>query len=64
MAEDILYERQGRVRLITINRADQMNSLDFAANDRLTDIWREFAADDEPRSLPAPETRPFAPVRI
>jgi len=50
MAEDILYECQGRVRLITINRADQMNSLDFAANDRLTDIWREFAADDEARA--------------
>jgi len=50
MAEDILYERQGRVRLITINRADQMNSLDFAANDRLTEIWREFAADDGARA--------------
>ena len=50
MAEDILYERQGQVRLITINRADQMNSLDFAANDRLTEIWREFAADDEARA--------------
>ena len=32
---DILYEKHGRVRLITIDRADKMNSLDFAANDRL-----------------------------
>ena len=50
MAGDILYERHGPVRLITIDRADQMNSLDFAANDRLTEIWREFAADDEARA--------------
>ncbi|MFP6691161.1 MAG: hypothetical protein VCD31_17860, partial [Alphaproteobacteria bacterium] len=49
MADDILYEKHGRVRLITIDRADKMNSLDFAANDRLTDIWREFAADGDAR---------------
>lgn len=50
MADDILYEKHGRVRLITIDRADKMNSLDFAANDRLTDIWREFAADGDARA--------------
>ncbi|MEQ1807519.1 MAG: enoyl-CoA hydratase-related protein [Burkholderiaceae bacterium] len=46
---DILYEAQGAVRLITINRAAKMNSLDFAANDELVAIWREFAADDSAR---------------
>ena len=35
MTDDILYEAHGHVRLITIDRADKMNSLDFAANDRL-----------------------------
>jgi len=44
---DIRYEKQGRVRLITIDRASVMNSLDFAANDRLVDVWREFDADDD-----------------
>ncbi|MDA3920032.1 MAG: enoyl-CoA hydratase/isomerase family protein, partial [Salinisphaera sp.] len=44
---DILYERHGRVRLITINRINQMNSLDFAANDDMVELWREFDADDE-----------------
>jgi enoyl-CoA hydratase/carnithine racemase len=44
---DIRYEKHGRVRLITIDRAAVMNSLDFAANDRLVDAWREFDADDE-----------------
>jgi len=44
---DILYERHGRVRLITINRPAKMNSLDFEANDRLTEVWREFDADTD-----------------
>jgi enoyl-CoA hydratase/carnithine racemase len=44
---DIRYEKHGRVRLITIDRADKMNSLDFAANDLLVEAWREFDRDDE-----------------
>ncbi len=48
-ANDILYEAHGHVRLITIDRADRMNSLDFAANERLIDRWREFAADEGAR---------------
>lgn len=49
MSSDILYERLGHVRLITINRPEKMNSLDFAANDALIERWREFAADDQAR---------------
>ena len=44
---DIRYEIHGRVRLITIDRAAKMNSLDLEANDRLTEAWREFDADDD-----------------
>ena len=32
---NILWQDHGAVRLITINRPDQMNSLDFAANEEL-----------------------------
>ena len=46
---DILCETLGQVRLITINRAAKMNSLDFAANDELVAVWREFDADDSAR---------------
>lgn len=46
MSDDILLERYGRVALITINRPAKMNSLDFAANDELTDIWRQLDQDD------------------
>jgi enoyl-CoA hydratase/carnithine racemase len=46
---NILWEDHGPVRLITINRPAQMNSLDFAANDELVEIWRAFAADERAR---------------
>ncbi len=46
---DINYKHHGAVRLITINRAAKMNSLDFAANDELVAVWREFENDDEAR---------------
>ncbi len=49
VTNDILYEAHGHVRLLTIDRADKMNSLDFAANDRLIERWREFAGDDGAR---------------
>lgn len=44
---DIRYERHGRVRLVIIDRPAKMNSLDFEANDRLVEVWREFDRDQE-----------------
>jgi enoyl-CoA hydratase/carnithine racemase len=46
MKDDILFERDDKVALITINRASKMNSLDFEANDELIAAWREFDGDD------------------
>ena len=46
---EILYEQRGPVTLITIDRADKMNSLDFAANDELTEVWRRFDRDTTAR---------------
>jgi enoyl-CoA hydratase/carnithine racemase len=43
---DIIYETDGPVAIITINRPGKMNSLDFEANDALVEVWRSFAADD------------------
>jgi len=45
----ILYEQRGAVALITINRPEKMNSLDFAANDELTAAWQRFDRDDAAR---------------
>jgi enoyl-CoA hydratase/carnithine racemase len=44
---DIKYEKPDRGRLITIERPEKMNSLDFEANDRLVEAWRAFDEDDE-----------------
>lgn len=49
MSGDIRYETHGRVRLITIDRAQVMNSLDFAASDELAVRFRDFAEDDDAR---------------
>ena len=46
---NVLVQDHGAVRLITINRPDRMNSLDFAANEELVAVWRAFAADDTAR---------------
>jgi enoyl-CoA hydratase/carnithine racemase len=46
---DILYEKHNHVRLIIINRADKMNSLNFEANDELVEVWKEFDADESAR---------------
>jgi enoyl-CoA hydratase/carnithine racemase len=43
---DIKYEQHGPVTLITIDRPDRMNSLDFAANDLLVEAWQRFRDDD------------------
>ena len=45
MSDDILFERDGKLGVITINRPLKMNSLDFAANDLIVDIWKEIRDD-------------------
>lgn len=46
MSANFRVENHGRVRLITIDRPDKMNSLDLAANDEFVEIWRAFDEDD------------------
>lgn len=43
---DIRCDRHGKVWLITIDRPSVMNSLDFAANDDLVEVFRDFDRDD------------------
>ncbi len=49
MTEAIRYEAHDHVRLITIDQADKMNALDFAASDALIDAFQRFDADDDAR---------------
>ena len=49
MSTDIVFERDGKVGVITINRPEKMNSLDFAANDQLVEIWNEVRDNSDIR---------------
>ncbi|MCH9675975.1 MAG: enoyl-CoA hydratase/isomerase family protein [Gammaproteobacteria bacterium] len=49
MSNDIKYEKHGHVRLITICRESNMNSLNFEANDALIEAWQTFDSDDDAR---------------
>jgi enoyl-CoA hydratase/carnithine racemase len=47
----IEFERHGQVALITINRPEAMNALDFAANDELIEVWKRVRDDGETRAV-------------
>ncbi len=49
MSDAIKTEQHDSVLLVTIDAADKMNALDFAANDQLIEVWREFEADNAQR---------------
>ena len=40
-------EDQGRVRTVTLNRPEVLNALHADANDELSDVWDDFAANDD-----------------
>lgn len=45
MPANIELKRDGKVGVITINRPEKMNSLDFSANDELVDTWKQVRDD-------------------
>ena len=45
MSQSIDLQRDGKVAVITIDRPEKMNSLDFEANDELSEIWQQVAED-------------------
>jgi len=46
---DVRYDSDGHVRIITINRPEKMNSLDFAADAELVAAFERFRDDDDAR---------------
>jgi enoyl-CoA hydratase len=47
MQTNVLYEKIGRVALLTLNRPEKLNALDYATNDRLLSLLDQIEADDE-----------------
>ena len=41
----IILEKKDGVWLLTINREDKMNSLDFDSHFELVEIWKDFNED-------------------
>src|SRR5262249_62026541 len=51
MAEIVLVEKEGRLALITLNRPEKLNALDYALIDRLMEVLDAIEDDDGTRAL-------------
>ena len=45
--EFVRYEKRNRIAYVTINRPEVMNALHPPANDELSAVWDDFAADPD-----------------
>ena len=43
----IRFEREGAVAILTIDRPEVRNALDFETSDELVKAWRSFREDDD-----------------
>src|SRR5882724_7773295 len=44
---EVIYEKQGRIAFVTINRPERRNALNRAAFGQLANAWLDFNADDD-----------------
>lgn len=47
MGEEVLYERRGRIAIITMNRPDKLNALNAALISGLAEAWNHFRAEED-----------------
>lgn len=46
MKDTVLYEKKNRIALLTLNRPEKLNALNYATNDRLLSLLDQIEADD------------------
>ncbi len=51
MTETVLFERRGAIAVLTLNRPEKLNALDYATNDRLLDLLDAIEGDDRLRAV-------------
>ena len=51
MTETVLFERRGAIAVLTLNRPEKLNALDYATNDRLLDLLDAIERDDRLRAV-------------
>jgi enoyl-CoA hydratase len=51
MESSVLIEKRDRIALLTLNRPEKLNALDYASVDRLLDILEEIEPDDDIRAV-------------
>ncbi|MFB8281165.1 enoyl-CoA hydratase/isomerase family protein [Nocardia colli] len=44
--DKVLYEKAGRIAVVTLNRPEVMNAVDPQMDERLVEIWRDFRDDE------------------
>ena len=51
MTDPVLFETQGDIAMLTLNRPEKLNALNYAANDRLLDLLNRIEDDDSIRAV-------------
>ena len=51
MTDTVLFERRKAIAVLTLNRPDKLNALDYATNDRLLDLLNAIENDDGIRAV-------------
>jgi enoyl-CoA hydratase len=50
-APDVLFEKRGAIRVVTLNRPEALNAVSPEMHTALTGVWRHAAADPEARAI-------------
>ena len=51
MTETVLFEHRDAIAVLTLNRPEKLNALDYATNDRLLDLLDRIERDDGVRAV-------------